>query len=150
MPTIDPQIAADARDALNDISSAAMSAQSAIAPYRFWMSASATAQFDALMARIVDAQTKLADIIKRAGVVLLVIAYAETANADELKFPPKSGDQLLSVTFIGKAHNPAIFFTMKYGACLRGPLQINDEEGKQKFTLAKGVYYPVGCDKGPK
>ena len=39
-------------------------------------------------------------------------------------------------------------FIMRECACLRGPLQFIDADGKVVFDLAKDVEYPTGCGNG--
>lgn len=39
-------------------------------------------------------------------------------------------------------------FRMEYGACLRGPLQFFDMDGKVLFELDKDVEFPSGCGAG--
>lgn len=39
-------------------------------------------------------------------------------------------------------------FRMEYGACLRGPLQFFDTDGKVLFELEKDIEFPSGCGTG--
>lgn len=46
---------------------------------------------------------------------------------------------------VAVSKNGTTIFRMEDGSCLRGPLMIAQEDGKEVFRLEAGKEYPTGC-----
>lgn len=85
-------------------------------------------------------------------ILIFLLLLAGTANAQELFTNSTTSTGTIAWTRQGTqlplvVSSSVEIFRMSEGACLKGPLVINDGKGNEKFRLERDIDYPTGCSK---